>query len=341
MEEIFCTPETLKATLARHGVAAIKNTLTAEECAALVSGLAEAMEKLTERLPTPFDSKSPETYKVLSQTLPLHQMIYQHSGVGWCKAAVDVRQNPKVVANFRALHGTDDLWTSYDGVAVSYPYARRQLTAPKKTWFHIDSDPQKNETDIVQSWVTGVDVNPGDATLTVLAGAAEHWKEYCRVFAAGVDKRIDWHQLSAEEMEFFESRGCKRLAITCPAGTHVFWNSCTPHEGTPPQQPCENRSIRAVVYACMTPRTFAARQYTKGKLTINNKKIERTKKQRFEWAKAGRNTSHSPCNPRVFGTKPYNYGGPLPDLVTLAGESNFEERKSWMTPLGLKVFGLD
>lgn len=343
MKDIYCTTDTLKATLDRYGVAAIKDVLTPSECAAMVSGLAEAMQTLTARLPVPFDPASPDTYKTLAKTLPLHQMIYQHSGVGWCKAAVDVRQNPRVVANFAALYGTTKLWTSYDGVAVSYPYARREppASAPKKTWFHVDNDPQKHETDSVQSWVTGGDVLPGDATLTVLAGAARHWDEYRRTFGPRVDKRIDWHQLGPEEMAFFAARGCTQLAITCPAGTQVFWNSCTPHEGTPPQPPCETRSVRSVVYVCMAPESFAARKYAKAKLAVDNRKIEKTRKQRFEWAKAGRNTSHSPCNPRVFATKPYNYGGPLPDLVQLAGPENFEERKSWMTPLGKAIFNIE
>lgn len=345
MDDIYCTRDTLKDTLARYGVAAIKNVLSPEECRKMVDGLAEAMETLTSKLPIPFKRDDPSTYRTLSQTLPLHQMIYQHSGVGWCRAAVDVRQHPGVVENFATLHGSRDLWTSYDGVAVSYPYSRKQAAAapgaPEKHWLHIDTDPQKNETDIVQSWVTGLDVLPGDATLTVLAGATKHWQAYCAAFAQSVEKRIDWHQLSEAELAFFESRGCNRLAITCTAGTQVFWNSCTPHEGTPPKPPCETRSRRAVVYVCMTPAHFASRKYTKGKRTTIDAKIERTKKQRIEWAKTGRNTSHNPSNPRVFAPKPYNYGGPLPDLVPLASEADFEERKSWMTPLGKSIFSLE
>ena len=367
MSDIYCTHETLKATVDKYGVAAIRNVITPAQCAEMLIGMDQAMEKLLSKMPVPFKADDPSTWKTLGDAAPLHTMIFQHSSVGCAKYSVDIRQNPDVAANFAELYecSVDDLWVSSDGVAAYYPCARktnpRTKTMPDGSKaeipkpLHVDNNPRKKTADSVQSWVTALDVLPGDATLTVLARGNTHWAEFSDRFATTVKKgpaenqdkwevadSNDWHVLSEEQYAFFTDRGCNLLKIECEAGTQVFWNSCTPHKGTPAEQPFESRSKRCVVYVCMAPASFAERRYCNGKFSLSKTHAKAIEKKRASVFRTGRNTSHSPTNFRTFPLVPHMPGGaPPPDLVRIASEADAEERLAWLTPLGRKLFSVD
>ena len=106
-----------------------------------------------------------------------------------------------------------DLLTSFDGASFHMP--------PETTgtgwfrgnkWLHTDQSYTRNGFECIQSWVTGYDVNQGDATLLFLEGSHKHHGEFAKKFK--VTDKADWRKLeSEEEHKFYLEKGCQELAI--------------------------------------------------------------------------------------------------------------------------------
>ena len=113
MDSFKCTLETLKTTLAEHGVAILEGLLDAGECAAMEAGMWHFVEHITSPWPTPV-SRDPSTWRGFVKKMMPKNGLLQY-GVGHAQFAWDVRQNPKVVEVFETIWGTPDLVTSVDG----------------------------------------------------------------------------------------------------------------------------------------------------------------------------------------------------------------------------------
>jgi len=342
-QSIECTRETLRATLDKFGVAVISNVLTPVECEAMKEGQHKTIAELTSLITPPFDVADPSTYGSVLKTGALHGMIFQNSGVGHSKHAWDIRQNKEVVGNFAALWETDpaDLRCSMDAIAAWYPQKNPETGTNKNNdWMHVDQAPLKHERESVQSWVTGETVGVGDATITVLLGGHAYHMEFHEKF--GTVENKDWLPLSNEQLEFYRGKGCKLLSITCSAGSQVFFDSRTPHQGTLPHRDRAVKDrIRCIVYVCMTPVSAADFEWRKDRKEGKYNKVfvglERRKKmdaKRVALFKVGQNTSHCPHNFRSFPISPFFRGKPTP-------LKNIVPREEWLTPLGRKIIGFE
>ncbi len=333
-DSIVCTRESLNQTLETFGVAVIPSVLTLEECEQMKQGQHQSLATLTSQLSPPFDVSKRETYDSAAEAGALHGMIFQSSGMGHAKYAWDIRQHPEVVANFVAFWGSADLRTSMDAVAAWYPRTSALAGTNKgNDWMHIDQAPKKHGLESIQSWVTGETVGVGDATLTVLLGGHRWHKEFHETF--GADESGDWYRLKPEHIDFYLSKGCKLMSITCPAGSQVFFDSRTPHQGTLPHKDREVKDrIRCIVYVCMTPAKEADYEWRKGsKVFVGLERRKKTDQKRIELFTKGQNTSHCPHNFRSFAMKPHFYGPPKP--LTQIGSP----KKEWLTALGRKLVG--
>ena len=87
------------AILMRHG-AVIPGMLTPDEAAATYQGLLGALETTFLGM---FTRDRPETWRALHDHRAKHAMLLQTHGLGWCQAAVDVRQHPSVPGVFAGL----------------------------------------------------------------------------------------------------------------------------------------------------------------------------------------------------------------------------------------------
>ena len=132
---------------------------------------------------------------------------------------------------------------------------RGKYTQGGPSWFHTDQKLRDSAFQCIQSWVTALDVRPGDATLTVLRGSHLFHAEFAQRFGYDVTGKEDWHKLATqEELDFFvREKGCERIAICCPAGSLVCWDSRTQHCGQEPLLIRPEPNIRCVVYLCYVP----------------------------------------------------------------------------------------
>lgn len=327
---IVCTKDTLKQTLEIWGVAVIHGVLTDDECAAMQQGQHETMATLTNNR---FDVTRVETYREPAAAGALHGMIFQSSGVGHAKYAWDIRQNEKVVGNFAALWSDEDLRTSMDAVAAWYPPPSGLAGTNKgNDWMHIDQAPMKHGLESIQSWVTGETVGVGDATLTVMLGGKNFHAEFHKTF--GSSEPGDWYKLKPEHLEFYKSKGCKLMSMTCPKGSQVFFDSRTPHQGTLPHKDREVKDrIRCIVYVCLTPSSKADYEWRKGsKVFVGLERRKKIDAKRVETFKKSQNTSHCPHSFRSFALKPHFYGPP--PII-----NNIKNDEKWLTELGRKLVG--
>lgn len=318
----MCTPETVKKMLAEYGVAVIPSLLDQNETCAMRDGAWETLERLTGQANVPMLRAKPETWRTFYQLFPLHSMLLQHFGIGHAQHLWNVRQNPKVVDVFAKLWGVDpeELLVSFDGMSFHLP---PEITGRgwyrENDWLHTDQSYTRNTFECAQAWVTSENVDIGDATLVVLEKSHTWHEEFAKTF--GKKGKSDWCKLSPEEVQWYKTKGCQKIAIACPAGSMVLWDSRTVHAGMEPipGRPSEPEcKIRNVGYVCMTPRTCAM-----------PKDIQK-KRMAFENM---RTTSHWPHKIKMFAKSPQTYGNKLPPGVHEAIVAPV------LTPLGRKLAG--
>ncbi len=299
-ERYVCSKETLESTLSEFGVAIIPGVLDESECDRMVDGMWDFLEYITGDWEMPLCRSNPESWRGFYRLYPLHSMLLQYFGVGHAQASWDVRQNVKVVDVFASFWGCsrEDLLVSFDGFSFGLPPERTNRGWNRNNvWYHTDQSYTKSGFRCVQSWVTGLDVDEYDATLSVMEGSHRYHSDFRREF--GVSDKADWYKLSKEEEAFYVDRGCQYRNIRCPRGSMVFWDSRTIHCGV---EASKNRAIaklRAVIYVCYMPRSICS-----------DKNLKK-KQKAFEDL---RTTSHYPCDIKLFAKMPRTYGGEVPVL---------------------------
>jgi len=297
-ERYVCSKETLRETIEKYGVGVIPSVLEEEECERMVSKMWDFFEHITSEWEIPLDRNKKETWREFYKLYPLHSMLVQHWGVGHAEASWDLRQNRKIAEIFATLWNCDvnDLLVSFDGLSFNLP---PEVT--KRGWnrgnteYHTDQSFTNSTFSCVQSFVTGLDIDEYDATLSFMEGSNKYHDEFREAFNF-TDKQ-NWHKLTKEQEIFYENRGCVKKNMMCPKGSLVFWDSRTIHCGTEADKRRKEAKLRAVIYLCYLPRS------------VSNKKDLAKKQKAFN---DGRTTSHYPCNIKLFGKTPRTYGGHMP-----------------------------
>ena len=166
-EKYATTKEGLREMLDTYGVAIIPCVLDEEECEKMLNGIWAYFECLTQTWETPI-TKDPATWREFGKLFPLHSMLYQHFSVGHAQVCWDLRQNEKVIDIFKYFWGKDELKVSFDGMSFNPPPEVTKRGWGRDLWLHSDQSFLRNGFECMQSWVTALDVNDGDATLCVL-----------------------------------------------------------------------------------------------------------------------------------------------------------------------------
>ena len=291
----------LESTLGKYGVAIIPSVLDELECDELVSGIWDFIEHLSSKWDTPVRRDDEKTWLGFFDILPLHTMLIQHYGVGHIPICWKVRQNPKIVNIFAKFWKCkpEDLLVSFDGVGFYMPHEITKRRYIRKAWFHTDQGYENSEFSCVQSWVTGLDVRKGDATLAFMEMSHLYHEHFAKEFGHSSD---GWHTLSDDEEQFYLDRGCRYGNIHCPKGSMVFWDSRTIHCGIQPLPTRQLPNHRAVIYLCYAPRN-----------QCNEKQLEKKRKAYEE----KRTTHHYPCKVVLFPKEPRTYGRSLPPLTLM------------------------
>jgi len=315
-EKYQTTPDKLKETIEKYGVAIIPNVLAEDEIKGMRNGMWDYLEHITQKFNTPINRDNDNTWVEYLKLYPKHSMLLQQYGVGHSQFVWDIRQNPKVVdifSQFWELPG-EELLTSFDGASFHFPPENTNRGWYRNTWFHTDQSYHRPDFECVQSWITAYDVEEGDATLAFMEGSNRFHKQFQDHHQ--LSDKSDWYKHNSLEQSFYEDKGCEEKRIKCDAGSMVFWDSRTIHCGTECIRNRMNKKIRNVVYVCMKPR--------KGATEANLRK----KQKAFNEL---RMTTHWPHKPKLFPKNPRTYGGPLPNIT--------EINKPILTELGMKVAG--
>ena len=293
----YTTKENLKETLSNYGVAIIPNVINLKECQQMTNGMWDYLEHITQTWTTPISRKNPNSWREFYKLYPKHSMLLQHHNVGHMQAIWDLRQNPKIVDIFANFWNTtpEELLVSFDGCSFGVPPEETNRGWNRNnTWYHCDQSPTRDGFECVQSWVTGLDVNSGDATLAFMEGSQKFHKEFATTF--NITEKKDWYKLTREEEQFYIDKGCEYKKIKCPQGSIVFWDSRTIHCGTEAMRERTIPNFRAVVYLCYMPRSSST-----------SKMILKKQKAFNEM----RTTSHWANKPKLFPKNPRTYGGEL------------------------------
>lgn len=306
----------LKKTLDKYGVAILPKVLNEDECDGMVSAMWDYFEHISSSWETPISRDDKYSWKSIYKLFPIHGMLFQHFNCGQSQACWDLRQNPKIVEIFAHLWKCkkEELLVSYDGFSFGLP-PEDTGRGWGKTWYHTDQSYTRNDFECIQSWVTGLDVNKGDATLGIMEGSHKLHEAFRKKFK--VINKSDWYKLDSNEEKFYKDAGCKYQRIACPKGSLVFWDSRTIHCGVNPVKGRDSADIRSVVYLCYQPRSMISEKELKKKLKA------------FEEM---RMTTHYPTKIKLFAMYPRTYGEPMPVITHIA--------RPKLTELGKRLAGL-
>ena len=309
------TKDNLRHTLKKYGVAIIPSVLDDSECDKMVSGIWDYFEHISQKWIIPINRDNIDSFREIYKLYPLHSMLFQHYSIGHSQVCWNARQNPKIVDIFKTLWETNELLVSFDGLSFNLPPEETNRGWYRgNTWYHTDQSYTRPDFEGVQSWVTGLDVNKGDATLAFMEKSNIYHEEFAKTF--GITNRGDWHKLTREQEQFYADKGCKYKKLYCPKGSIVFWDSRTIHCGCEALKERENSNFRAIVYLCYTP-----------KLWCPPNMIKKKQKAFTEM----RTTNHYPHNPRLFAKVPRTYGGVVPEITPI--------NPPVVNELGLKLAG--
>ena len=293
-EKYATTIEGLKSTLDKYGVAIIPSVLDAQECDNMLSGIWDYFEHISKEWETPIDRSNEESWKEVYRLYPSHSMLIQHWNIGHAQVCWDIRQNTKILDIFSHLWNCNplDLLTSYDALSFNVPpEITNRGWNRNNCWLHTDQSFTDSNFKCVQSWVTALDVNRGDATLAFLEKSHLFHEDIVELFE--IDDKNDWFKLDDTMKEFYTMNGCEYKKIMCPKGSIVFWDSRTIHSGVEPNRSRETINFRAIIYLCYMPRDQAT-----------EKQLE---KHRHAFEEL-RMTTHWPCKVKLFPKKPRTYG---------------------------------
>jgi hypothetical protein len=234
-------------------------------------------------------------------------MLIQHWGVGHSQFNWDMRQNPNVANVFATLWNVNmnDLLTSFDGASFGMPFEYTDRGKFRGNyWYHVDQRLNESSFKCVQSWITPLDVNVGDATLTVIEGSHRYHQEFAQRFSKTIDdndKKSDWFKFTNAQLKFYlKEKELPRKYIFCPAGSMVLWDSRTVHAGSEAQLWRTDPNFRMVSYVSMLPRKLATQTDIEKKKKAFNEK---------------RSTTHWATPVKLFPKNPRTYGKELPNVV--------------------------
>ena len=168
----------VKSMIKKYGVAVIPNVLNSDECKNMVSGMWDYFEHISANWKSPISRNNKKTWREIYKLFPLHSMLFQDFNCGHSQVVWDLRQKEKIVDIFAKIWDCkrDDLLVSFDGFSFGLPpeYTNRGWNG--KPWYHTDQCYFRPEFECIQSWVTGYNVEDGDATLAFMEGSNKYHK---------------------------------------------------------------------------------------------------------------------------------------------------------------------
>ncbi|KAE9989013.1 hypothetical protein EG328_003330 [Venturia inaequalis] len=237
--------------LFRDGYVVVSGVLEQGKCDKYIQDMFSWLEKF----PYGFDRNNKETWT--EEHLPTHMKggMYHGYSVQHERFMWEARQEPKVIEAFSKLWDTDELLVSFDGMNLTLPSPNRAASEP---WPHVDQSPLRVGLQCVQGILNFAPNGPKDGGLIVMQGSHAFTQEFFKTHA-GVSGRkswgpADWFGFEPSEVKWFEDKGCKLTKVCAQPGDLILWDSRTVHYNVLP----ETQNLRALIYLCYTPTSFAA-----------------------------------------------------------------------------------
>ncbi|KAJ5809649.1 uncharacterized protein N7503_001867 [Penicillium pulvis] len=248
--------------LFQNGYVVIKNAIPKERCNHYI----EKMFQWLESFPLGFDRYDRSTWTDCHLPEHIKGGMYhgyrvQHERFMW-----EARSEAGVIDAFEKLWGTDKLLVSFDGMNFVLPSGKPlPQTQP---WPHIDQSPLREGMQCVQGILNFAPNGPDDGGLLAMKGSTKLMPEFFKTHPKTMNRPTwgpsDWFGFEENEVKWFEERGCEVQKVNADAGDLILWDSRTMHYNCVPS----SQNIRAVIYACYTPASFAKPEtlQQKGKL---------------------------------------------------------------------------
>ncbi|KAK3337597.1 hypothetical protein B0T19DRAFT_455480 [Cercophora scortea] len=231
--------------------------------------------------------------------------------------AWELRSEPGVIEPFAKLWGTDELLVSFDAPNITLP---GRIDVPWAPWPHVDQSPTRKGLVCVQGIINLSPAGPKDGGLQLYQGSSELFEQFfvehpLQAKPEGAPGQVDWYGFSAEDVAWFEARGCTLLKIDAEPGDLIIWDSRTVHQSVLP----ESEQIRTILYATYAPASLA---------TAEDLRLKRELFERFE------GSTHWP-HVNIWGQgKAVRDGKPCP------GERDEPLEKPVLTDTVLKLAGV-
>ena len=299
--------ENLKSTIQKYGVAIIPSVLDNEECENLVNGIWDFLEHITQNWDKPINRLDNSSWKSFYDLYPLHSMLLKNWNIGHAQVCWDIRQNPKILNIFSNIWNCkeENLLSSFDGFSFHFPpEITKRGWYRNNLWLHCDQSFTHNDFNCIQSWVTGLDINENDGTLSFLEGSNNFHKSFAEEF--NIKDKSNWYKLNSLELDYYYKNNCNLKKIKCPKGSLVLWDSRTIHCGVEPNKLREKQNFRAIIYLCFLPREFST-----------SKDLIKKQKAFNEL----RTTSHWPNKIKLNSKLPRTYGATLKDFTSINSPS--------------------
>jgi ectoine hydroxylase-related dioxygenase (phytanoyl-CoA dioxygenase family) len=258
--------EAVKMAMATNGYAIIENALSPAQ-------VATAKQYFTEWL-----SANPQL-KEKHRKIDPHG-IFKFAEVGHQRHAWYLKTLEEVQAPFRALWGTDELTTGFDGSC----WIPSDYSGKDKIWTHTDQAPDTKGLVCIQGFVALT--SNVERTLVVYEGSHLLHESYMK--EKNITGKKNWELI---EHTYLARIADRKKVLKISAGSLVLWDSRTFHQN----QYGKVGEERMVQYVCFLPKAHKS-----------NSKSQQEK--RIKYYNDRRTTSHWPYPLKVNGLQPRTYG---------------------------------
>lgn len=221
----------------------------------------------------------------------------QHEKMLW-----DARTEPALIDAFAKIWDTKELLVSFDGLNFTLPAGAAGIP-PSEPWPHVDQNPIRKGMQCVQGILNLAPNGPDDGGLLVMKGSHALNEQFFKAFPEKVGRgtwgSIDWFGFEKDEVKWFEDRGCEVIKVCAEPGDLIVWDSRTirkslphtfslclrgyvrihkksAHSGADWNKLPDSQNLRAVMYICYTPASFATSADREKKIDYYNKKLGTT-----------------------------------------------------------------
>ncbi len=238
-----------------NGFVVIKNALSEAESQQAMTLLWDYLEELG----TGIDRNNVDTWTDDKWPTAVHGGILPSFGIGHSAAQWFIRDIAAVQASFAAVWDTDDLLTSFDGVALWRPWAHNPQwrTNNGPSWLHIDQHPVgRPGKHCVQGLVNLLPTSEHTGGNVVVPGSHKRFAAIPQDYSerlARIHPSIDHFRFPNDDPALADSQPTQ---AHMEAGDMLLWDSRTIHcsspgSDTPPEAPA---LMRAASLICMMPR---------------------------------------------------------------------------------------